>query len=318
MCGELVDSLVCALRVWIRFHNFNLLPEIRFLYSYSWSFIHHSSSYKQTNDVDPINMDINPNTWFDNILADETFVEKIDGWECTDHCSYYPTEDQNDDDPLDFDGYAIEARACGRQVKKDAARDAPWSCDAWQITLLKKKDADYDDDGDDDKDDHKGMMNMDKDDHHKGGMMNMNMKNKDDKKSKGRAAKDYRRMRKLNKHNKRRNLQQARRGMMGGKDNDDKKKDGSKSRDKKDDEYDNDDEYLVVLTLTYSDTKPTRGEAVDQCPDKVVYLTEDLEDLEFGIGAIQFVLQASFEGNDLSNPCNWDCLDEDDRDYFCG
>lgn len=228
-------------------------------------------------------------TWFDNTVPEYNFIEKIDGWECSDTCGDV-ISDPDEDDPTRFDDddYKIEAQACGRQLKLEQTQARPWSCDAWQITLLKKK-RDYSGSNDYSKD--KGK------DH-----SNEGMKKKHNKGTKG--PKHRRELKKLSKLNKRRKLKTKKHN---------KKKHGSKDYyDKK--RHDKDD-YLVLLTVTYSDQFLTRADLIDSCPEKAVYRIGDIEDLDFAIGSIQLVLQASFEGNDLTNPCNWDCFD--DHDGIC-
>ena len=69
------------------------------------------------------------------------------------------------------------------------------------------------------------------------------------------------------------------------------------------------DEYLVVITVTYSNSFATREESVSQCPSRAVYKSQDILDSEFGVGAIQFVVQQGI-GN-ITDPCTWDCYEDE-------
>ena len=200
---------------------------------------------------------------------DFNYIEQIVGGACSEQC-HDVISHPDGDDPTKFDkDYRVEAQACGHILKKEQVvegKPSSWSCEAWQITLLKKtsnggytRRHEEDDDGDEKK---KGLKGT-----------------KGDKKKN-----DGLRKLKLRKGDMRRDLR----------------------REKKHE----DEEYLVVLTLTYSDLFDTRHDAVAKCPDKAVYRADDIIDSEYGIGSIQLVLQTGYGGNDHLEPCTWDCFQD--------
>jgi len=199
--------------------------------------------------------------WFDNTNPEFNYIEQIVGGECTECADVISDPDQ--DDPIKFhEDYNVVAQACGRFVKKEQHVDgepSSWSCDAWQITLLERK----------------NVRGRDGDEKDKG--------LKSTKAPKGDKGEDNHRKLKMNKRFNKRNLREKR---------------------------ERDDSYLVVLTIAYSDLFDTRIEAEEKCPERAVYREKDIMESEYGIGAIQLVLQAGLDGNDLTDPCEWgDCYD---------
>jgi len=248
--------------------------------------------------VNPSEGETEGDDWFDNTLAEFNFFEKIEGWHCNECGDHDLIFDRDDADPVSFDSdYEVVAKTCGTLLKKEQKDTVPWSCDTWQVTLLRKErergsNKRASSDGDrrkrnDSSDRKEGRHDSsDREEGPHGGTTRVRTRNSKAPKGGRGDEKRKRKLNKLNKRRKRRALQQRRRH----------------------ERY----EYLVVLTVTYSDQFETREDAIEECPDKVVYRTEDILDSEFGLGAIQLVLYATFAGHHITNPCTWDCFEDPD------